>query len=78
LILRFAYITDKRPECPGFLPCPPYLDAPLPNVVIDHIRALKQVLQDNEDVISAVQLGFIGVWGEQFYTDNLTGQIEIM
>ncbi len=68
LIVRFAYTIGKRPECPGVLPCSPYGDAP-PATVTAHIRALEQVLKNNEDVIAAVQIGFIGVWGEQYYTD---------
>jgi hypothetical protein len=44
-------------------------DAPLLNV-LDHIRQLKPLLQDNVDVIAFVQAGFIGAWGEWHTSSN--------
>jgi len=60
-IVRFAY-TDQLP------PTPPYGDAPKAQI-LRHIEQLRPILQANRDVIAAVQAGFIGVWGEWFYTD---------
>lgn len=60
LILRFSYTTTYKN--------PPYGDAPKARVLA-HIAQLKPVLQQNSDVIAVVQSGFIGTWGEQYYTD---------
>ncbi|MBC7775251.1 MAG: DUF4832 domain-containing protein [Phycisphaerae bacterium] len=59
LVLRFAY-THKD--------TPPYGDAPK-NIVLQHIAQLKPVLQANADVIAVLNMGFIGAWGEGYYTD---------
>ena len=67
LIIRFAYTINPDTSC-GDAACPPYGDAPKSRV-LSHIAQLAPVLQANEDVISAIQNGFIGVWGEQYYTD---------
>lgn len=69
LIPRFTYtLAQNAGNCPEGFICPPYGDAPKA-IVLQHIAQLKQVLQDNADVIATVQMGFIGVWGEQYYTD---------
>jgi hypothetical protein len=69
LIPRFTYtLTQNAGNCPEGFICPPYGDAPKA-IVLQHISQLKQVLHDNADVIATVQMGFIGVWGEQYYTD---------
>lgn len=69
LIPRFTYtISVNNGSCPEQWICPPYGDAPK-NIVLNHISQLKPVLQANADVIACVQLGFFGVWGENFYTD---------
>ncbi len=69
LIPRFTYtLTQNAGACPEGFICPPYGDA-TKAVILEHISQLKQVLQDNADVTAAVQMGFIGVWGEQYYTD---------
>lgn len=61
LILRFSYTTTYKN--------PPYGDAPKARVLA-HIAQLKPLLQQNSDVIAVVQSGFIGTWGEQYYTDH--------
>lgn len=38
--------------------------------ILAHIQQLKPVLTANADVISVVQAGFIGSWGEWYYTDH--------
>lgn len=69
LIPRFTYtLTQKAGSCPEGFICPPYGDAPKA-IVLGHIAQLRKVLHDNADVIAVVQMGFIGVWGEQYYTD---------
>ncbi len=58
-IIRFSY-TERS--------TPPYGDAPL-EIVLGHIEQLEPILRNNSDVILAVQAGFIGAWGEWYYTD---------
>lgn len=67
LIIRFAYTVTPDVSC-GQSACAPYGDASKARV-LNHIAQLKPTLQANEDVIATVQNGFIGVWGEQYYTD---------
>ncbi len=69
LIPRFVYTATAKPgSCPEGFICPLYGDAPKA-IILNHIKQLKPVLHDNADVIACVQLGFIGVWGEQYYSD---------
>ncbi|SDL30819.1 protein of unknown function [Catalinimonas alkaloidigena] len=69
LIPRFAYTVAARAgNCPEGFACPPYGDAPK-EVVLNHIAQLKPVLRANSDVIACLQMGFIGIWGENYYTD---------
>lgn len=69
LIPRFTYtVSSKAGNCPEKFICPPYGDAPK-DIVLGHIAQLKDVLTENADVIACVQMGFVGVWGEQYYTD---------
>ena len=70
LILRFAY-TDKTTtgDCPDqYKICPPYGDAPKA-IVLQHIRQLSPLLHENADVIAVFQMGFIGIWGENYFSD---------
>lgn len=70
LILRFTY-TDKTTtgDCPDqYKICPPYGDAPKA-IVLEHIRQLSPLMQENADVIAVLQMGFIGIWGENYFTD---------
>jgi hypothetical protein len=69
LIVRFTYtVTPHAGNCPEGFICPPYGDASK-NIVLQHIAQLKPLLQENADVIACMQMGFIGVWGENYYTD---------
>ncbi|GAO41132.1 hypothetical protein FPE01S_01_01440 [Flavihumibacter petaseus NBRC 106054] len=69
-IPRFTYTTSpKAGDCPEGFICPPYGDASK-EVVLQHITQLKPLLQENADVIACLQLGFIGTWGENYYTDH--------
>lgn len=63
-IVRFAYAQPKD-DWPYQ---PPYGDAPKSRVLA-HIAQLTPVLGANADVIETVQAGFIGLWGEGYYTD---------
>jgi hypothetical protein len=64
-ILRFSY-TDQTV---GWPPASPYGDA-TKAWMLSHIAQLEPYLQNNSDVIAVVQAGFIGVWGEWYYTTN--------
>jgi hypothetical protein len=69
LIVRFSYTTSSHAgSCPEGGICPPYGDAPK-SIVLQHIAQLKPLLQDNADVIACMQMGFIGIWGENYYSD---------
>ena len=70
LVIRFSYtITFTSPRN----------DAPK-SVILQHVNQLLPVLTDHADVILAFQHGFIGTWGEGYYTDyfgdegNITSQ----
>ncbi|GAA1563618.1 MULTISPECIES: DUF4832 domain-containing protein [Kribbella] len=64
LIVRFAYALPGD----GWPPPTPYGDAPVSRVV-KQIRQLTPILRANSDMIAVVQSGFVGLWGEGYYTD---------
>ena len=69
MIVRFTYtLKTNEGTCPDKAICPPYGDAPK-NIVLGHISQLKPLFQQHADVIAFVQMGFIGIWGENYYTD---------
>jgi hypothetical protein len=57
-VLRFAYSQSESEA-----------DAPL-STVLSHLDQLKPLLEANRDVIAVVQAGFIGAWGEWYYSSN--------
>lgn len=59
-IVRFAYVSSENSH--------PY--DPTEEQTLRHIAQVKPVLQANSDVILVLQAGFVGVWGEWYYTDN--------
>ena len=64
LVLRFAYSDN-----PDNNYTPPYDDGPNVPTVEAHVASLMPLLDPNGDVIFSVQMGFIGYWGENYYTD---------
>lgn len=66
IIVRFAY-TKKSGSSP-------YSDAPL-KIVEHHLEQLKPILFANTDVIEVFQAGFVGAWGEWYYTDHFSESI---
>ncbi len=60
IIIRFAYSDDENAEP---------RDAKKATM-LSHINQLKPILIANSDVISVVQAGFIGTWGEWYYTSQ--------
>ncbi|KAJ3410615.1 hypothetical protein HDV05_003536 [Chytridiales sp. JEL 0842] len=65
MLLRFAYTID-------YVTSPPYGDASH-DVVVSHIKQLTPLISTNGDIISVLQQGFIGIWGEGYYTDYYGG-----
>ncbi|GHU93543.1 hypothetical protein FACS1894156_0510 [Bacteroidia bacterium] len=63
VILRFAYSKSESAAV---------YDAPL-EIVTGHIRQLKSILQEYVDVIAVMEAGFVGVWGEWYYTNHYGG-----
>ena len=61
-IVRFAYSE-------GYAEKDHPWDAPLEQT-LRHVAQLKPIFQEFEDVIYVVQYGFVGSWGEGYYTDN--------
>ncbi len=59
-VLRFCYTYSEADK--------PW-DAPW-EITKRHIEQLTPILRDNADVIALLEAGFIGVWGEWYYTDN--------
>jgi len=59
-VLRFAYQNSESSK--------PW--DPTEAVALRHIEQLRPLLQKNADVIFVLQAGFVGVWGEWYYTDN--------
>lgn len=59
-VLRFAYTNSDKTE--------PF-DASA-DIILQHISQLKPILQEYADVIYAMEAGFIGVWGEWYYTTH--------
>ena len=57
-ILRFAY-TNKQDGA----------DAPM-HIILRHLEQLKPILHKHVAVIACVQAGFIGAWGEWYYSTN--------
>lgn len=59
-VLRFAYQNSEDDK-----PWDPTVE-----VTLRHVAQLKPLLQKNADVIFVLQAGFVGVWGEWYYTDH--------
>jgi hypothetical protein len=59
-IVRFAY--NQKTTRP--------FGEPTKARILAHIAQLESLLKKNSDVIAVVQAGFIGAWGEGYFTDN--------
>ena len=66
-VLRFAY-TESQSDI---------VDA-VPDTVELHLAQLQPYLQKNADVIYVVEAGFIGSWGEWYYTKNYGNESQHM
>ena len=58
LVMRFSYTDQQNGE-----------DAPL-DTILTHINQLQPVFERNYDVIAYLEAGFIGAWGEWYYSSN--------
>jgi|GEM_PF-122446 len=63
-VIRFSYVNTWNGSSTG-----PFGDATKARV-LQHIDQLTPILQANSDVIATLQAGFIGIWGEWFYSDH--------
>lgn len=61
LVLRFAYNQNDTSPNP---------DDPSLSQVLEHLDQLEPIIQVNSDVIAVMQAGFIGAWGEWYYTND--------
>lgn len=66
-VLRFAYTEDINDK----------VDA-TPDQVKRHLEQLKPHLAANADVIYVLEAGFVGVWGEWYYTTNYGNESQHM
>ena len=66
VVLRFSYKSDDSESAKPW-------DA-TPEWVSKHIDQIAPYLQKHSDVILCLQAGFIGVWGEWYYTSNFNFQ----
>jgi hypothetical protein len=70
VVLRFSYTNNQNGA-----------DAALDTILL-HINQLAPVLQDNYDVIAYMEAGFIGAWGEWYYSshnlNNTTSRREVL
>jgi hypothetical protein len=60
-LVRFSYTNRQSDTAP---------QQPSKTLILEHINQLAPVLEDNKDVIVAHQAGFIGTWGEWYYTNS--------
>jgi Domain of unknown function (DUF4874) len=57
-VLRFAYTNAQDGTDASFA------------TISGHLDQLKSIIADNADIIAFVQAGFVGAWGEWYYTTN--------
>ena len=73
-ILRFAYTWDDSDNnsngMPDVLEDVTQQTEPDLQQLLTHIDQLKPILQEYADIIVVLQAGFIGIWGEWYYTDH--------
>ncbi|MBQ4821877.1 DUF4832 domain-containing protein [Aquimarina sp. MMG016] len=60
IIVRFSYSNSQGTTA----------QQPTKSQILTHISQLSPILNTNKDVIFSVQAGFIGTWGEWYYTNS--------
>lgn len=63
MVLRFTYSNSGTMT-------PPYNADPPRARVVSHIQQLAPTINAAADVVDSLHAGFIGMWGEWYYTDN--------
>jgi len=66
VIIRFAYTNDCDSNCYSGT----NLQQPAKSQILSHISQLSNVVNLNKDVVMSIQAGFIGTWGEWYYTSS--------
>ena len=61
VVVRFSYSNSQGSEP----------QQPEKALILRHITQLKPILFDNRDVIFSHQAGFLGTWGEWYYTNSI-------
>jgi len=65
-IIRFAYTNDCNTGCDnGTNP-----QQPSKSQILNHITQLSNIVNNNKDIIFSIQCGFIGTYGEWYYTGS--------
>ena len=66
VIIRFAYTDECLTDCQlGNV-----IQQPTKSQILIHINQIAPLLENNKDIILAHQAGFIGTWGEWYYTGS--------
>ena len=60
IIVRFAYTNSIGTDA----------QQPVKSQILTHITQLSPILNKNKDVIFSFQAGFVGTWGEWYYTNS--------
>lgn len=60
IIVRFSYSNAQGASA----------QQPTKSQILAHIAQLSSILTNNKDVILSIQAGFIGTWGEWYYTNS--------
>ena len=60
IIVRFSYSNSRGTTA----------QQPSKSQILTHISQLSTILNGNKDVIFSIQAGFIGTWGEWYYTNS--------
>lgn len=66
-VVRFSYNQSGLQDENGYLNAEPDTSSAIP-VIKNHISQLGEIMSDYQDVISGVETGMIGPWGEQHST----------
>ena len=73
-VVRFAYHSDDsdgdRNGIPDVLEDDEVDTEPPKKQILRHIKQLQPIVQGNSHGIATLQAGFIGIWGEWYYTDH--------
>ncbi len=68
-IVRFSYVNEKYVGDKN-ISTSVFRREPANDMILKHIDQLKDVLKSHNDIIYVFQAGFIGTWGEWYYTSH--------